>query len=101
MSVPLVPTIEIFVVPAGVVDCALKFITILPLPLTDEGLKLAITPAGSPVAVMETAPVKPNNEATETVAVGFEPGVMVTAAGGAAVMEKSGRPTTVRLMGKL
>jgi hypothetical protein len=75
--------------------------TILPLPLTDEGLKLAITPAGRPVAVMETAPVKPKSEATETVAVGFEPGVMVTAAGGAAVMEKSGRPTTVRLMGKL
>jgi hypothetical protein len=93
-----VPTIEIFVVPAGVVDCALKLITIVPLPFTDEGLKLAATPAGKPVAEMATVPVKPNNEATLTEAVGFEPGVMVTAAGGAAVMEKSGRPTTVRVM---
>jgi hypothetical protein len=87
-----------FVVPAGVLLCALKLITIVPLPFTDEGLKLAATPAGRPVAEMATVPVKPNNEATLTVAVGFEPGVIVTAAGGAAVMEKSGRPTTVRVM---
>jgi hypothetical protein len=73
----------------------------VPLPFTEEGLKLADTPAGRPVAVIETAPVKPNNEATLMEAVGFEPGVIVTAAGGAAVMVKSGRPTTVRLMGKL
>jgi hypothetical protein len=73
----------------------------VPLPFTDDGLKLADTPAGSPVAVIDTEPVKPNNDATEIVAVGFEPGVMVTAAGGAAVMEKSGRPTTVRFTAKL
>lgn len=92
---------EIFVVPAGVVVCALKLAMMVPLPLTDEGLKLAVTPAGSPEAVMETAPVKPNSAATLMEAVGFDPGVIVTAAGGAAVMEKSGRPTTVRLTGKL
>ena len=72
----------------------------VPLPFTDEGLKLADTPAGRPVAVIETEPVKPNNAATEIVAVGFEPGVMVTAAGGAAVTEKSGRPTTTRFTDK-
>ena len=98
MRLPLVPTIEIFVVPAGVVVCALKFTTMVPLPFTEDGLKLALTPAGKPVAEMETVPVKPKSDATVTVAVGFEPGVMVTAAGGAAVMEKSGLPTTVRLM---
>src|SRR5499426_4684101 len=89
---------EMFVVPAGVLVWALKLTTIVPLPLTEDGLKLALTPDGRPVAEMETEPVKPNSDATVTVAVGFEPGVMVTAAGGAAVMEKSGRPTTVRLI---
>ena len=98
VRLPLVPTIEIFVVPAGVLVWALKFTTMVPLPFTEDGLKLALTPAGKPVAEMETEPVKPKSDATVTVAVGFEPGVMVTAAGGAAVMEKSGLPTTVRLM---
>jgi hypothetical protein len=74
---------------------------IVPLPFTEEGLKLADTPAGRPVAVMETAPVNPKSDATLMEAVGFEPGVIVTAAGGAAVIEKSGRPTTVRFTGKL
>jgi len=96
VRLPLVPTMEMFVVPAGVLVWALKFTTIVPLPLTEDGLKLALTPDGRPVAEIETEPVNPKSEATVTVAVGFEPGVMVTAAGGAAVMEKSGRPTTVR-----
>jgi hypothetical protein len=39
--VPLVPTIEMLVVPEGVLVWALKLITMLPLPLTEEGLKLA------------------------------------------------------------
>lgn len=89
---------EILVVPAGVLVCALKLTTMVPLPLTDDGLKFALTPAGKPLAEIETEPVNPNSDATVIVAVGFDPGVMVTAAGGAAVMEKSGRPTTVRLM---
>src|SRR5882724_7162888 len=70
----------------------------VPLPLTDEGLKLAFTPGGRLPAEMDTLPVKPNNDATLTVAVGLEPGVKVTAAGAAAVTEKSGRPTMVRLI---
>ena len=77
---------------------ALKFTTMVPLPFTEDGLKFALTPGGKPVAEMETEPVKPKSDATVTLAVGFEPGVMVTAAGGAAVMEKSGLPTTVRLI---
>src|SRR5437899_10288231 len=87
---------EILVVPAGVLLWALKFTVIVPLPFTEDGLKFALTPAGRPVAEIDTEPVKPKSEATVRLAVGFEPGVMVTAAGGAAVMEKSGRPTTVR-----
>ena len=74
---------------------------IVPLPFTDDGLKFANTPAGKPLAVIETVPVNPNKAATLIVAVGFDPGVMVTLAGAAAVMEKSGRPTTVRVIGKL
>jgi hypothetical protein len=93
---PLVPTIEMFVVPAGVLVCPLKFTVMVPLPLTEDGLKLALTPAGRLAAEIDTVPVKPNRAATVTVAVGFDPGVSVTAAGGAAVIEKSGRPTMVR-----
>ena len=98
VRLPLVPTMEIFVVPAGVLVCALKLTTMVPLPLTEDGLKFALTPGGKPVAETETEPVNPNSDATVSVAVGFDPGVRVTAAGGAAVIEKSGRPTTVRLM---
>lgn len=93
---PLVPTMEMFVVPDGVLVCPLKLMVTMPLPLTEEGLKLALTPAGRLAADTETVPVKPNREAMVTVAVGFDPGVSVTAAGGFAVMEKSGRPMIVR-----
>ena len=95
VRLPLVPTIEMLVVPAGVLVWALKFTTMAPLPLTEEGLKLALTPAGRLAAEIDTVPVKPKSAATFTVAVGFDPGVSVTAAGGAAVMEKSGRPIIV------
>jgi len=95
--VPLVPVIKMFVVPARVLVWALKFTTIVPLPLTDDGLKLAFTPAGKPLAEMDMLPVKPNSDATLTVAVGFDPGVSVTA-GVTAVTEKSGRPMTVRVI---
>ena len=76
----------------------MKFTVMVPLPFTDEGLKLALTPAGRLAAEMDTEPVKPNSAVTFTVAVGFDPGVSVTAAGGAAVIEKSGLPTIVRLI---
>src|SRR5215471_3228763 len=95
VSEPLVPTIEMLVVPAGVLVWALKLMTILPLPLTEEGLKFACTPAGRPVAEIETLPVKPPSELTVTVAVGFDPGVKVTA-WVAGVIVKSGRCTMVR-----
>ena len=97
-SVPLVPVIRMFVVPTGVLVCPLKFTTMVPLPFTDDGLKFALTPCGKLPAEIDTVPVKPNNEATLTVAVGFEPGVSVTA-GVTAVTEKSGRPMTVRVIG--
>ncbi len=93
---PLVPTMEMFVVPDGVLVCPLKLMVTVPLPFTEDGLKLALTPAGRLVADTETVPVKPNSEAMVTVAVGFDPGVSVTAAGGFAVIEKSGLPIMVR-----
>lgn len=92
---PLVPTMEMLVVPEGVLFCPLKLIVTVPLPLTDDGLKLALTPVGRFAAETETVPVKPNSEEMVTWAVGFEPGVSVTAAGAFAVIEKSGRPMMV------
>jgi hypothetical protein len=56
----------------------LKFTVTLPLPLTEEGLKLALTPAGRLAADTDTLPVKPPSEAIVIVAVGFDPGVKVT-----------------------
>jgi hypothetical protein len=95
-KVPLVPTIEMFVVPVGVLVWAVKFTTMVPLPLTDEGLKLAFTPVGRPLAESDTLPVKPKSEATVMVLVGFIPAAILMLAGEADT-EKSGRPTTVRL----
>lgn len=94
--VPLVPTIEMFVAPVGVLDWAVKFTTMAPLPLTDEGLKLAFTPVGKPLAERETLPLKPKSEATVIVLVGFIPAAILMLAGDADT-EKSGLPTTVRL----
>src|SRR5579863_409490 len=68
---PSVPTIEIFVVPAGVLVCEKKFTVAVPLELSDEGAKLAETPEGKPVALSDTLPVRPPTKVTVIVAVGF------------------------------
>jgi hypothetical protein len=94
---PLTPFRLIFVVPAGVPVCALKLTVIVPLPFTEDGLKLAWTPAGSPLAESETLPVKPNRAPTVSVTVGFVPGGRVRLVGFTEIV-KSGRPTTVRLI---
>jgi hypothetical protein len=56
---PSTPLIEIFVVPGGVLVCALKFTTLVPLALSDEGAKLALTPDGRLLALRDTLPVRP------------------------------------------
>lgn len=65
------PTIEIFVVPAGVLVCEVKLTTTVPLAFNDEGAKLAETPEGKPVALSETLPVNPPTKVTVIVAVGL------------------------------
>lgn len=68
---PSVPTSEMFVVPAGVLDCEKKFTDTVPLVFNDEGEKLAWTPEGRPLALRETLPVKPPTKVTVIVAVGL------------------------------
>ena len=58
-SEPSVPVSKTLYVPAGVLDCELKFTTTVPLVLSDEGEKLAWTPDGRPLALRDTLPVKP------------------------------------------
>src|SRR5260370_4168063 len=94
--VPLVPPMEMLGVPVGVLAGAVKFTTMVPLPLTDDGLKLALTPVGRPLAERDTLPLKPKSEATVMLLVGFMPAAMLMLAGEADT-EKSGLPTTVRL----
>jgi len=56
---PSTPLIEIFVVPGGVLVCALKFTTLVPVALSDDGAKLALTPDGRLLALRDTLPVRP------------------------------------------
>jgi hypothetical protein len=46
-------------VPTGVVELVVTVRVELPVPLTVAGEKLAVAPAGSPLAVNVTTPVKP------------------------------------------
>jgi len=94
---PLTPFRLIFVVPAGVEVCELKFTVIVPPPLTDDGAKFALTPAGRLLDESDTVPVNPNSGVTVSVTVGFVFGGSVRLVG-FTVIVKSGRPTTVRLM---
>lgn len=71
MSAPSVPTIEILVVPAGVLDCEVKLTTDVPVEFNDEGAKLAETPDGRFAALNETLPVNPPTKVTVIVAVGL------------------------------
>jgi hypothetical protein len=64
--------------------------------LTDAGLKLALAPAGSPLALSETLCAQPVATAVEIVLVSLPPWAMLRLAG-LALMEKSlVAPVTVR-----
>jgi len=56
---PSAPVMVTLVVPAAVPVCAKKLTDMVPLVLTDEGLKLACTPDGRPLALTATLPVSP------------------------------------------
>ena len=56
---PLVPVTVIANDPVGVPGPALIISVDVPAPVTEAGEKLAAAPAGSPVALNVTAPLKP------------------------------------------
>jgi hypothetical protein len=59
LIVPLTPVIVTLLVPGGVPDCTKKLTLTVPLVLTEEGEKLALTPAGRLLALTDTLPVSP------------------------------------------
>ena len=65
--VPLVPVIVNGNVPVGVVPAVVTVIVDEPDVVTEAGLKLALAPAGSPLALKVTVPVKPPDGVTVTV----------------------------------
>lgn len=54
-------------VPAGPDDLAVSVKVLVPPPLTDDGLKVAVTPAGNPVIERPTVPAKPPDGVTVTI----------------------------------
>jgi hypothetical protein len=62
--VPLVPVIVSVYVPGGVEALVVTDMVEVPEPVTELGLKLALAPAGSPVAVRPTTPVNPPDPVT-------------------------------------
>lgn len=67
VSAPLVPVIVTVNVPVGVAAPVVTVIVDEPDPGTDVGLKLADAPAGSPLALNDTSPLKPPDGVTVAV----------------------------------
>jgi hypothetical protein len=87
LSVPLVPVTVTLNVPEVAVLDAVK-VTVL-VPVVEAGLKLAVTPAGRPLAVRATVPEKPFTGATVIVLLPVAPWLTERLAG-FADSEKSG-----------
>jgi len=64
---PLVPVIVSVYVPAGVVVLVVTDMVDEPEPVTDVGLKLALAPAGNPLALRLTTPENPPDPVTVVV----------------------------------
>ena len=64
---PLVPVIVMEKLPVGVLALVVTVIVDEPEPTTEGGLKFALAPAGSPLALNVTVPVKPPDGVTSTV----------------------------------
>jgi len=65
--VPLSPVIVKGYVPVGVVALVVTVMVDEPEVVTDAGLKLALAPAGSPLELKVTVPVKPPDGVTVAV----------------------------------
>jgi len=61
VKLPLVPVIVNFDVPTGVLPVVVTVNVELPVPVTVAGEKLAVVPAGNPLAPSVTAPANPFN----------------------------------------
>jgi len=59
VRLPLIPVIVSVDVPTGVLPVVVTVNVELPVPVTVAGEKLAVAPAGNPLALSVTAPVKP------------------------------------------
>ena len=91
-SVPLVPVTVTLAAPVAAVPDAAK-VSLL-APVVDAGLNVAVTPAGKPLALNATLPLKPPAGVTVTPSVPELPWLMETPAD-VAVREKSGLTGTV------
>ena len=67
VRVPLVPVMVRVYVPGGVVLLVLTVRVEEPEPVIEVGLKLAVAPPGSPLALKITLPLNPFNAVTVTV----------------------------------
>jgi hypothetical protein len=63
-TVSLVPVIVTGKLPDGVVELDVTVIVENPAPATDAGLKVAVAPGGSPLALNVTVPLKPPDGVT-------------------------------------
>lgn len=90
LSEPLVPPIVNVYVPAAVAVVVEMFNVEPPDPLIDAGLKLAVIPLGSPLAVSETVPVKPLRDPIVTVKLVLVPAVIDCELGEAEIVKSGG-----------
>jgi hypothetical protein len=79
VSVPLVPVTVTVAAPRVAVLDAVKVRELVPV--VEAGLNAAVTPAGNPLAVKATLPVKPPLGATVIVLLAADPRVIEAAAG--------------------
>ena len=93
---PLVPVIVSGKLPVGVVLAVVTVIVEEPEVVTDGGVKLAVAPAGNPLALKVTVPVNPPVGVTVTVYVVLLPWSTGCDAG-VAEIEKSGLPHVLNL----
>ncbi len=67
VRVPLVPVMVKVELPVGVVAAVVMVMVEEPEAVTDDGLKLAVAPAGNPVALKLTVPLNPPEGVTVAV----------------------------------
>jgi hypothetical protein len=67
VTLPLIPVIVSVDVPTGVLPVVVTVNVELPVPVTVAGEKLAVAPAGNPLALSAMDPEKPENAVVLTV----------------------------------